>query len=116
MKDFTVKFSLADSGYMTALRLVAGAVCSVCEKDVDLAEDFKVCVTESVIILKNCGFEQAEVVFCNEEGFAVCRACGLGGKPAEGENELSLALISALVDGCDIKKHGKIIESVTIRI
>ncbi len=116
MKNFTVKFSLADSGYMTALRLVAGAVCSVCEKDVELAEDFKVCVTESVIILKNCGFEEAEVVFCAQDGFAVCSTCGLGGSPAEGENELSLSLISALVDECDIKKQGEIIKSVTIKI
>lgn len=116
MKNFTVKFSVADSSYMTALRLVAGAVCSLCEKDVELAEDFKVCVTESVIILKNCGFESVEVDFCTKDGFAVCTAAGSGGTPAEGENELSLSLISALVDECDIKRRGEIIESVTIKI
>ena len=64
MKEFEVKFNLADSEYMTALRLVAGAVCNAHGLDVDTLEDFKVCVTESAIILKNCGFESARVVFC----------------------------------------------------
>ena len=60
MKEFTVKFYLDDSEYMTALRLSCGAVCSLRGMDVDETEDFKVCVTESAIMLKNCGFEKAE--------------------------------------------------------
>ena len=63
MKDFTVKFHLADSEYMTALRLVCGAVCSAHGLDLDELEDFKVCVTESAIILKNCGFESVTATF-----------------------------------------------------
>ena len=43
MKEFEVKFNLADSEYMTALRLVTGAVCTVHGLDVDTLEDFKVC-------------------------------------------------------------------------
>lgn len=46
MKKFSVEFDLCDSEYMTALRLVAGAVCSAADVDVDLLEDFKVCVTD----------------------------------------------------------------------
>ncbi len=41
---------------------------------------------------------------------------GLGGNPSEGEYELSLALIGALVKECDINKNGGIIDKVTIRI
>ena len=45
MKAFTVSFSLADSEYMTALRLAVGAGCAVAETDIDGAEDMNVCVT-----------------------------------------------------------------------
>ncbi len=55
MKKFSVEFNLRDSEYLTALRLVAGAVCSAGDFDVDTLEDFKVCVTESALILKNGG-------------------------------------------------------------
>jgi hypothetical protein len=54
MKDLKISFALKDSEYMTALRLVAGAVCALGDVDIDSCEDFKVCVTESCIMLKNC--------------------------------------------------------------
>ena len=60
MKKFSVEFNLRDSEYLTALRLVAGAVCSAGDFDVDTLEDFKVCVTESALILKNGGFEKVK--------------------------------------------------------
>lgn len=115
MKEFCVKFHLADSEYMTALRLVTGAVCSAHEVDLDTLEDFKVCVTESAIILKNCGFESVSVEFGGGDRL-VCAVSGEGGKPAEGGNELSLALISALVGECKIEKCGEIIEKVILYI
>ena len=115
MKEFSLKFNLADSEYLTALRLVTGAVCSAHEVDLDTLEDFKVCVTESAIILKNCGFEKVSVVFMGGEKVC-CTLTGEGGTPKEGENELSLALISALVSGCDISRRGEIIEKVTLNI
>ena len=68
MKDLSVKFDLENSEFYTALRLVAGAVCSIAERDIDAAEDFKVCVTESALILKNCGFKTLNAVFCAENG------------------------------------------------
>ena len=114
MKEFEVKFNLADSEYMTALRLVTGAVCTVHGLDVDALEDFKVCVTESAIILKNCGFAAAKVVFCGGEG-VMCTVTGIGGAPCGGDNELSLALISALVGDCEIKRRGEIIEEVVLK-
>ncbi len=115
MKEFCVKFRLSDSEYMTALRLVAGAVCSANDVDMDTLEDFKVCVTESAIMLKNCGFEAVSAVFGYDNG-VYCAVSGEGGEPCEGENELSLALISALVGECDISRRGEIIEKVTLKI
>ncbi len=115
MKEFYVKFNLSDSEYLTALRLIAGAVAAVHESDLDTLEDFKVCVTESVLILKNCGFEEAGVTFGVDNGI-YCNAEGFGGNPEEGENELSLALISALVENCDIERSGDIIKRVCLKI
>ena len=105
MKEFFVKFNLSDSEYLTALRLVAGAVCSVREINVDELEDFKVCVTESALIFKNCGYESVCALFGAGDG-VTCEVYGEGGNPAEGDTELSLALISALVKECNIERKG----------
>lgn len=115
MKKLTLEFYLSDSEYMTALRLVAGAVCSSADCSVDVLEDFKVCVTESIIILKNCGFEGVCVAFGGEKDVC-CTVSGEGGLPCAGENELSLALISALVKECALSRRGEIIERVTLKI
>jgi hypothetical protein len=114
MKKFTVQFSLCDSEYFTALRLIAGSVCSAKDVDIDALEDFKVCVTESALILKNNGFEQVKVEFLTDNNVQ-CTLKGVGGKPQEADNELSLALIGALVSDCEIEKsdHG-MIEKVTL--
>ncbi|MDE7306745.1 MAG: hypothetical protein K2N33_05080 [Clostridia bacterium] len=115
MKKFSVEFCLADSEYMTALRLVAGAVCSAADVDVDTLEDFKVCVTESALLLKNCGFESVKADFMTDGGVQA-EVSGLGGKAKAGETELSLALIRALVKECDINCNGGIIDRVLLKI
>ncbi len=115
MKEFTVKFYLSDSEYLTALRLVAGAICSNAGVDVDTMEDFKVCVTESALILKNCGSESVEVSFSCDGGVSAVLT-GEGGKPVVGDNELSLALISALVSDFGISKNGEIINKLVLKI
>lgn len=115
MKEFCVSFDLKDSEFNTALRLVAGAFCTLAEKDVDSAEDFKVCVTESALILKNCGFERLNASFSAQGGVkAVLK--GEGGTPADADNELSLALISALVENCGIDRREGVINSVTLEL
>lgn len=115
MKRLTVEFDLCDSEYMTALRLVSGAVCSAADADVDTLEDFKVCVTESALILKNGGFASVKAVFDTENGVSA-EISGSGGKPHACGNELSLALIGALVNKCDISNNEGIIDRVTLRI
>ena len=115
MAPFKVIFNLADSEYFTALRLVAGAILSSRVDDLDALDDFKVCVTESVLIFKNCGFEEAEVTFTSGEK-TVCEVRGLGGKPFAGDNELSLALIPARVEDFDISRRGEVIEKVSFKV
>ncbi len=115
MKTFTVEFYLSDSEYLTALRLVAGAVCSVADVDVDAVEDFKVCVTESALILKNGGFECVRAEFDTAKKVKATLS-GLGGSAKKGDSELSLALIGALVESCDINEKNGIIDRITLKI
>jgi hypothetical protein len=118
MKDFKINFALCDSEYLTAVRLVVGAICAQSDVDLDSTEDFKVCVTESCIILKNCGFERAEITFvtCGKDNKIVAQVEGIGGTPCEGDNELSLALVSALVSSCKIEKTQNAIGKVILGI
>ena len=115
MKAFTVEFYLSDSEYLTALRLVAGAVCSAADVDIDALEDFKVCVTESALVLKNGGFERVKAQFETEKS-VTATLTGVGGKPKKGDSELSLALIGALVESCEIDEKNGIIDRITLKI
>ena len=115
MKEFKISFCLADSEYMTALRLAVGAICSAADLDVDAAEDMKVCVTESCLILKGCGFDCAEVVLNTNGGFKA-EVSGVGGKCVACDNEFSLALVSALVSSLEISRRGEAIEKLTLAL
>ena len=115
MKAFTVEFYLSDSEYLTALRLVAGAVCSSADVDVDVLEDFKVCVTESALVLKNGGFERVKAVF-ETKNTVTATLSGVGGNAKKGDSDLSLALIGALVESCDINEKNGIIDRITLKI
>lgn len=115
MKSFNVEFCLADSEYMTALRLAVGAVCAVADVEIDSAEDMKVCVTESCLILKGCGFEGVKVSLGTDGGVhAVVE--GVGGLPTACDNDFSLALISALVADCALEKSGGVISKLTLKL
>lgn len=115
MKDFKIEFNLADSEYMTALRLAVGAVCAAADTDVDGAEDMKVCVTESCLILKACGFENAVISL---SGFNGVRADvkGEGGTPKPNDNEFSLALVSALVSSLTLERTGDVISGLSLTL
>lgn len=115
MKSFNVEFCLADSEYMTALRLAVGAVCAVADVEIDSAEDMKVCVTESCLILKGCGFDGVRVSLGTEGGVhAVVE--GVGGSPVESDNEFSLALVSALVADCTLERANGAISKLTLKL
>ena len=115
MKKFDIGFSLSDSEYMTALRLAVGAVCAAADVDIDGAEDMKVCVTESCLLLKDNGFESVNVSLSTDGG--VCATVqGVGGKAVAGDNDFSLALISALVSSCDIEKVKGTVKKITLKL
>ena len=115
MKNFNIEFCLADSEYMTALRLAVGAVCAAADVEIDSAEDMKVCVTESCLILKGCGFDGVKVSLGIEGGVhAVIE--GVGGLPVESDNEFSLALVSALVADCSLERTNGAISKLTLKL
>ena len=98
MNTFSVTMPLTGE-YLTTVRLTTGGLCSLMGFDVDFAEDFKVCVTESLLILKRNGYARAQINF--EIGEAVsCHVFGLeqGGEAQDSaEDEISRALLSALL-------------------
>ena len=49
MEKFSVQLPLTGE-YLTTVRLTTGGLCSLMGFDIDSAEDFKVCVTESLLI------------------------------------------------------------------
>ncbi|MGN0807740.1 MAG: hypothetical protein ACI4MN_04750 [Candidatus Coproplasma sp.] len=115
MKTFTVKFCLSDSEFMTAVRLTVGAVCTLADVDVDTLEDMKVCVTESCLFLKSCGYD--DVVIDLGYGEGVCaKVSGEGGNPHTCDNEFSLALVSALVPDCEIERKDGLVNGLTLKI
>lgn len=98
MEKFTVTLPLTGE-YLTTVRLTTGGLCSLAGFDVDATEDYKVCVTESLLILKRNGYQRASICFTVGETLA----CEMQGEqPCETaeesvEDEISRALLSALL-------------------
>ena len=106
MEKFSLTLPLTGE-YLTTVRLTTGGLCSLAGFDVDAAEDFKVCVTESLLILKRNGFVRASIEFTIGEALG-CAVCGIErGKEAENsiEDEISHALLSALLGKVDVVKN-----------
>ena len=105
MKKIIVNVPL-EGEYFTTVRLTTGGLCALAEFDADSAEDYKVCVTESLLILKRNGFLRAKIVF--EVGEAL--ACVIEGEEKSGEiedgfeDEISYALLNALLGKVDFEK------------
>ena len=112
MEKFTVTLPLTGE-YLTTVRLTTGGLCSLAGFDVDTAEDYKVCVTESLLILKRSGFTSARIEYTLGEPL-LCAICGeeRGGEVEEGiDDEISYALLGALLGEVDYTKDedGKVI-------
>ena len=98
MNTFSVELPLTGE-YLTTVRLTTGGLCALAGFDVDSAEDFKVCVTESLLILKRKGYARAYIEFTVGEALGCTM---LGKEPAfekenTAEDEISRALLSALL-------------------
>lgn len=105
MEKFAVSLPLTGE-YLTTVRLTTGGLCALAGFDVDSTEDYKVCVTESLLILKRNGFRRAEISFTVGEtlGCALCGAELLGDKEEALEEEISRALLSALLGNVAFEK------------
>ena len=98
MNKFSVTLPLTGE-YLTTVRLTTGGLCSVADFDVDSAEDFKVCVTESLLILKRNGYRRATIEFGVGDSLS-CKISGLDFEQIEREemeDEISYALLNALL-------------------
>ena len=106
MEKFTVVLPLTGE-YLTTVRLTTGGLCALVGFNVDEAEDFKVCVTESLLILKRNGFATASIEFTITEALRcdVVGQEGAGEKQDAFEDEISRALLSALVGKVDFVKE-----------
>ena len=108
MEKFSVTLPLTGE-YLTTVRLTTGGLCSLVGFDVDATEDFKVCVTESLLILKRNGFTSASIDFSVDEALG----CVVSGKDSGGEmadafeDEISYALLSALLGKVEFIKDGE---------
>ena len=106
MEKFLVTLPLTGE-YLTTVRLTTGGLCSLVGFDVEAAEDYKVCVTESLLILKRNGFRSATIEFTVGEALG-CVVQGLdGGAEMEEtmEDEISRALLSALLGEVQFVKN-----------
>ena len=98
METFVIELPLTGE-YLTTVRLTTGGLCVLAGFDVDSAEDYKVCVTESLLMLKRNGFSRATIHFTVGETLT----CVVSGKDKTAtaeqsfEDEISRALLSALV-------------------
>ena len=104
MEKFSVTLPLTGE-YLTTVRLTTGGLCSLVGFDVDFAEDFKVCVTESLLLLKRGGFTTATINYTVGEALG-CQVVGVekGGKKENSpEDEISRALLSALLGTVDFE-------------
>ncbi len=106
MDKFSVQLPLTGE-YLTTVRLTAGGLCALADFDVDSAEDFKVCVTESLLILKRGGFLRAAIEFAVGSTLS-CTLTGLekgGATEDETEDEISYALLGALIGNVEYTKN-----------
>ena len=98
MDKFSINLPITGE-YLTTVRLTTGGICALAGFDVDSAEDFKVCVTESLLLLKRGGFTSATIDFTIGEALG-CHIIGVekgGEKENSPEDEISRALLSALL-------------------
>ena len=98
MEKFCVTMPI-EGEYLTTVRLTVGGLCALVGLDVDGIEDYKVCVTESLLLLKRNGYSVAEIVFYVQDTltFSVTGMEKTEVEEESIEDEISKALLSALL-------------------
>jgi len=112
MKHFSISLPL-DSEFFTTVRLTTGGICAMADFDVESTEDFKVCVTESLLILKRSGFTSARIGYTLGQPL-LCEVVGEARTDAREEgvdDDISFALLTALLGEVDYQKdtQGRVI-------
>ncbi len=111
MEKFFIELPLTGE-YLTTVRLTTGGLCALAGFDVDATEDYKVCVTESLLILKRNGYTRASITFTVGEALgAEISGKDMGEAVEESfEDEISKALLSALLGKVEFTadKQGKV--------
>lgn len=116
MKELLLLRFPLGSDILTTVRLATGGVCSLAGLGLDESEDCKVCVTESLLLLQHGGSSAARLAFYSDGGLTVEVASEEAGTPAPcAEDEISLALLSALVENLVIEREGEKLFSVKFR-
>ncbi len=106
MELMSLEFPLAKE-VLTTVRLVTGGVCALVGFGLDEAEDCKVCVTESLLLLLGGGGKNARVAFTRGGSLEVkLEAEYSAEKGADSlEEEISIALLNALVKDLKIVRE-----------
>lgn len=109
-----VKLPLRSDLFTTA-RLLTGGICSLVGLNVDDSEDCKVCVTESLLLLMHSGYTTARLVFEEQDGAFVSLTGeeGSGAGELAAEEEISVALLQALVEDLQIERTEKGVSGIT---
>ena len=116
MDTFSITTPLTGE-YFTTVRLTVGGVCALEGFDVDTTEDFKVCVTECLLILNRNGFAAATISLTLGRELA----CEITGEQLKGdiidtpENDISLALLSALLGSVEFINEGNRVVKINFK-
>lgn len=113
MEKFLITLPLTGE-YLTTVRLTTGGLCALVGFNVDETEDFKVCVTESLLILKRNGYAEATITFTVGEALRaeIIGVGERGEKADEFEDNISCALLSALIGQVEFHKDNDVVTGI----
>lgn len=102
---------------MTTVRLATGGMCSLTGLDLDDSEDCKVCVTEGLLLLLHAGYSFARMTVREEEGLLFSLVGEEFSAPIStfSEDEISIALLSALALDVETRSKESVLESIAFR-
>lgn len=115
---FDFSLPLTSNNLLTTVRLTMGGLAAAAGMNVDDAEDFKVCVTESLLIFKRNGFPSASAHCVIDDGLEITLLAEHSDDELQNgeneENEISFALVGALVDEVKFQKEKNMVTGVTL--
>lgn len=114
--EFFINVPVRTSEYFTTVRLTVSGLCAKAGLDLDETEDFKVCVTESMLILKRNGCNEVRVSFQEKDGLIAkvsgdCLETSVGNNI---EDEISYALLGALIEDVEFRKDSGVVKEIIL--